>query len=64
MGGKQRVIILVLVLAAVAFLLLRPYLTRPPGTDGGFTTTPNPAAAIEEAMASEVPLFIEFYSDT
>ena len=63
MAGKQRVLILTVVLAAAAVLLLRPYMNRPL-VERGFAVTQNPVTAIEEALVSGMPLFIEFYSDT
>ena len=63
MGSRQKIIVLVLVLAAAGILLLWPYFGPQGPEDAGFAVTANPTAAIQEALDAGMPLYIEFYSD-
>ena len=59
MNNRWKGLVLVLIIAAAALLLLRPFLGQP-----GDAAPETYREAIEGALTKGNPLFIEFYSDT
>lgn len=57
---NAKVIILAMVVLAVGFIFVAPYLDF--GSEGEFVVTPQPATALREAKEAGKPVFLEFYS--
>jgi thiol:disulfide interchange protein len=58
----QKVILILVIMAAVAIVTkpLIPFLNR---SEQIFQVTPEPYAAYQQALASDKPIFLEFYAD-
>ncbi len=61
MDKTKRTVILGIVLLVVAAILIYPRIR--PKVNGEFSVTPDPIGAMAAAVASDKPIFMEFYQD-